>query len=70
MSQLVQLLLVKAVDARNGVGASNTTVINHGLISATSETINMKSSGGTNKITNTGTINTAQNESVSSGIAV
>ena len=60
----------KAVDARNGVGASNTTVINHGLISATSESINMKSSGGTNKITNTGTINTAQNENASSGIAV
>ena len=60
----------KAVDARNGVSASNTTVINHGLISATSESINMKSSGGTNKITNTGTINTAQNENASSGIAV
>ena len=66
----ITLSTSKAVDARNGVGASNTTVINHGLISATSETINMKSSGGTNKITNTGTINTAQNESVSSGIAV
>ncbi len=32
----------KAVRANNGVGASNTTVINHGLISATGDTINMK----------------------------
>ena len=60
----------KAVAANNGVGASNTTVINHGLISATGDTINMKSAPGTNKITNTGTINTAQNENASSGIAV
>ena len=60
----------RAVRANNGVGASNTTVINHGLISATNETINMKSASGTNKITNTGTINTAQNENDSSGIAV
>ena len=30
----------KAVRANNGVGASNTTVINHGLISATGDTIN------------------------------
>ncbi len=60
----------KAVRANNGVGASNTTVINHGLISATGDTINMKSAPGTNKITNSGTINTAQNENDSSGIAV
>ncbi|MDC3038509.1 hypothetical protein OA166_00745 [bacterium] len=60
----------KAVAANNGVGASNTTVINHGLISATGDTINMKSAPGTNKITNSGTINTAQNENDSSGIAV
>ena len=60
----------KAVRANNGVGASNTTVINHGLISATGDTINMKSAPGTNKITNSGTINTAQNENASSGIAV
>ena len=60
----------KAVRANNGVGASNTTVINHGLISATGDTINMKSSPGTNKITNSGTINTAQNENESGGIAV
>ena len=60
----------KAVRANNGVGASNTTVINHGLISATGDTINMKSAPGTNKITNSGTINTAQNENESSGIAV
>ena len=60
----------KAVRANNGVGASNTTVINHGLISATGDTINMKSAPGTNKITNSGTINTAQNENGSSGIAV
>ncbi len=60
----------KAVRANNGVGASNTTVINHGLISATGDTINMKNAPGTNKITNSGTINTAQNENDSSGIAV
>ena len=60
----------KAVRANNGVGASNTTVINHGLISATGDTINMKSAPGTNKITNSGTINTAQNENDSGGIAV
>ena len=60
----------KAVRANNGVGASNTTVINHGLISATGDTINMKSAPGTNKITNSGTINTAQNENASGGIAV
>ena len=60
----------RAVRANNGVGASNTTVINHGLISATGDTINMKSAPGTNKITNSGTINTAQNENDSSGIAV
>ncbi len=60
----------KAVAANNGVGASNTTVINHGLISATGDTINMKSAPGTNKITNSGTINTAQNDNASSGIAV
>ncbi len=60
----------RAVRANNGVGASNTTVINHGLISATGDTINMKSAPGTNKITNSGTINTAQNENGSSGIAV
>ncbi|MDC3049631.1 hypothetical protein OA168_01585 [Candidatus Pelagibacter sp.] len=60
----------KAVRANNGVGASNTTVINHGLISATGDTINMKSAPGTNKITNSGTINTAQNENESGGIAV
>ena len=60
----------KAVRANNGVGASNTTVINHGLISATGDTINMKSAPGTNKITNSGTINTAQNENASSSIAV
>ena len=60
----------KAVAANNGVGASNTTVINHGLISATNETINMKSASGTNKITNTGTINTAQNEDDFQGTAV
>ncbi len=60
----------KAVRANNGVGASNTTVINHGLISATGDTINMKSAPGTNKITNSGTINTAQHENASSGIAV
>ncbi len=60
----------KAVRANNGVGASNTTVINHGLISATGDTINMKSAPGTNRITNSGTINTAQNENASSGIAV
>ena len=59
-----------AVRANNGVGASNTTVINHGLISATGDTINMKSAPGTNKITNSGTINTAQNENDSGGIAV
>ncbi len=60
----------KVVRANNGVGASNTTVINHGLISATGDTINMKSAPGTNKITNSGTINTAQNENKSSSIAV
>ena len=60
----------KAVRANNGVGASNTTVINHGLISATGDTINMKSAPGTNKITNSGTINTAQNDNASGGIAV
>ena len=60
----------KAVAANNGVGASSTTVINHGLISATNETINMKSASGTNKITNSGTINTAQNENDSNGTAV
>ena len=60
----------KAVRANNGVGASNTTVINHGLISATGDTINMKSAPGTNKITNSGTINTAQHENASSSIAV
>ncbi len=60
----------KVVRANNGVGASNTTVINHGLISATGDTINMKSAPGTNKITNSGTINTAQNENASSSIAV
>ncbi len=60
----------KAVRANNGVGASNTTVINHGLISATGDTINMKSAPGINKITNSGTINTAQNENASGGIAV
>ena len=60
----------KAVAANNGVGASSTTVINHGLISATNETINMKSSSGTNKITNTGTINTAQNADDFQGTAV
>ena len=60
----------KAVRANNGVGASNTTVINHGLISATGDTINMKSAPGTNKITNSGTINTAQNENESSSNAV
>ena len=60
----------KAVAANNGVGASSTTVINHGLISATNETVNMKSSSGTNKITNTGTINTGQNEDDFQGIAV
>ena len=60
----------RAVRANNGIGASNTTVINHGLISATGDTINMKSAPGTNKITNSGTINTAQNENDSSGIAV
>ena len=60
----------KAVSANNGVGASNTTVINHGLISATGDTINMKSAPGTNKITNSGTINTAQHENASSSIAV
>ena len=52
----------RAVRANNGVGASNTTVINHGLISATGDTINMKNAPGTNKITNSGTINTAQHE--------
>jgi len=60
----------RAVRANNGVGASNTTVINHGLISATGDTINMKSAPGTNKITNSGTINTAQNDNASGGIAV
>ncbi len=60
----------KAVRANNGVGASNTTVINHGLISATGDTINMKSAPGTNRITNSGTINTAQNENASSSTAV
>ena len=60
----------RAVRANNGVGASNTTVINHGLISATGDTINMKSAPGTNKITNSGTINTAQHENASSSIAV
>ena len=66
----IQRADTKAVDARNGVGASSTTVINHGLISATNETINMKSASGINKITNTGTINTAQNEDDFQGTAV
>ena len=60
----------KAVDARNSEGASSTTVINEGLLSSTGDTVNMKQATGINKITNSGTIDTAMNESDTAGVAV
>ena len=60
----------KAVDARNSEGASSTTVINEGLLSSTGDTVNMKQATGINKITYSGTIDTAMNESDTAGVAV
>ena len=41
------------------VGAASTTIINKGTLSATGDTVNMKVASGVNKITNSGTIDTA-----------
>ena len=57
---------VKAVDATN----SNTTIINKGVLSSTADTINMKGATGINKITNSGTIDTAMNSDDTKGIAI
>ena len=60
----------KAVDARHSESASNTTVINNGLLSSSGDTVNMKAATGINKIINSGTIDTATNSDDSKGVAV
>ena len=60
----------KAVDARHSESASNTTVINKGLLSSSGDTVNMKAATGINKIINSGTIDTATNSDDAKGVAV
>ena len=61
---------VKAVDATNTAGASSTTIINEGVLSSTGDTVNMKQATGINKITNSGTIDTAMNSDDTKGVAI
>ncbi len=60
----------KSVDARNSVGAASTTIINKGTLSSTGDTVNMKVASGVNKITNSGTIDTATQADDARGVAV